>query len=226
MAFAIVPAMQGFTHHPAYLDRTKQHQLLKDLKSVLKQAPLYTPTMPRTGKPFSVSETNCGPLGWVSDKQGYRYQPAHPFTGKPWPAMPPLLLEIWHHVAAYDHPPEAALINYYTPDARMSLHQDSNELDFDAPVVSVSLGQSATFRLGGQERASPTRSFPLHAGDVMVMGGKARMCFHGVDRILKSPPPDLFETDPLPVEDMQRLTGLGPGRLNITLRRVNKPENS
>ena len=218
--------MQGFDHHPSFLDETQQHQLLQDIQTVLQQAPLYTPTMPRTGKPFSVKETNCGPLGWVSDKSGYRYQPAHPVTGQPWPPMPPLLLEIWRQVASYDHPPEAALINYYTPDARMSLHQDSNEQDFEAPVVSVSLGQSATFRLGGAERTSPTRSFPLHAGDVMVMGGDARMCFHGIDRILKSPPPDLFTNASLPVEDMQRITSLGPGRLNITLRRVNKPHNS
>ena len=157
---------------------------------------------------MSVRMTNLGKLGWVSDKTGYRYQPHHPETTRPWPAIPEKLFELWEILAQYPHPPEACLVNYYTGRARMGLHQDKDEVNLDAPVLSVSLGDSAVFRMGGNSRKDPTRSIKLHSGDVLVMGGNARMNFHGVDRILPATSTLLD----------------GGGRLNLTLRRVNMPE--
>jgi alkylated DNA repair protein (DNA oxidative demethylase) len=174
----------------------------------MEEAPLFTPTMPRSGKEMSVRMTNCGPLGWVTDKErGYRYQATHPVTGKPWPAMPESLLKLWHEVARYPAPPEACLVNYYVGDAKMGLHQDNDEVDFAAPVVSVSLGDSAIFRVGGLNRKDPTRARELKSGDVVVLGGVDRLAFHGIDRILPG------TSDLLPEG----------GRLNLTLRRVTKP---
>jgi len=163
--------------------------------------------MPGTGSPFSVRMTNCGPLGWVSDQRGYRYQPHHPVTGAPWPPMPPMLLAAWQELADYPHPPEACLINVYAPTARMRLHQDRDEQDFAAPVVSLSLGQTCLFRLGGTARRDPTRSFRLASGDALVLGGHSRLAFHGVDRIIP-------RTSTLLPDD---------SRINLTLRRVNGP---
>jgi alkylated DNA repair protein (DNA oxidative demethylase) len=165
--------------------------------------------MPRSGKPMSVRMTNCGPLGWVTDKErGYRYQAMHPVTGKPWPAMPRMLLELWEEVAAYPHPPEACLVNYYAGAAKMGLHQDRDEEDFDAPVLSVSLGDTGVFRVGGRSRKDPTQKFELRSGDVFVLGGADRLAYHGIDRILPG------TSDLLPEG----------GRFNLTLRRVTKPE--
>jgi alkylated DNA repair protein (DNA oxidative demethylase) len=174
----------------------------------MEQAPLFTPTMPRSGKPMSVRMTNCGPLGWVTDKEGgYRYQTTHPVTGAPWPAMPQALLDLWREVAVYPADPEACLVNFYAGDAKMGLHQDKDEEDFAAPVVSVSLGDSAIFRVGGRTRKDPTRALELKSGDVVVLGGADRLAFHGIDRILPG------TSDLLPEG----------GRLNLTLRRVTKP---
>src|SRR5262245_37678817 len=105
--------------------------------------------MPKSGKPLSVRMTNCGPLGWVTDEAGYRYQPLHPQTGKPWPAMPDILVDAWNALARYPHLPESCLVNYYGPTAKMGLHQDRDERDFEAPVVSLSLGDTCVFRIGG-----------------------------------------------------------------------------
>jgi len=163
--------------------------------------------MPKSGQPFSVRMTNCGPLGWVSDMSGYRYQPQHPVTGAPWPPMPPAVLAAWRELADYPHPPEACLINVYAPDARMGLHQDHDEQDFAAPVVSLSLGESCLFRVGGTRRSDPTRSFRLASGDAVVLGGPTRLAFHGVDRIIRG-------TSTLLPDG---------GRINLTLRRVNTP---
>jgi len=161
--------------------------------------------MPRTGKPFSVRMTNLGSLGWVSDKaRGYRYQATHPATGEPWPAIPPAVLAIWDAVANHAAPPEACLVNYYAADAKMGLHQDRDEADFSAPVVSISLGDTCRFRIGGTSRSDPTRGLDLTSGDVLVFGGPARLAFHGVDRILAG---------------TSTLLPKG-GRLNLTLRRV------
>jgi alkylated DNA repair protein (DNA oxidative demethylase) len=163
--------------------------------------------MPRTGKPFSVRMTNAGPLGWVSDERGYRYQPRHPDTGKPWPPIPASARRAWDELGAYPLPPEACLVNLYPPGARMGLHQDRDEEDFSAPVLSLSLGDTALFRFGGTERGGPTRSVRLRSGDALVLGGPARLAFHGVDRLLSG-------TSVLLPEG---------GRINLTLRRVTRP---
>jgi alkylated DNA repair protein (DNA oxidative demethylase) len=198
--------VSGLRIVPGFLDRDAQVVLLAALRDVVRQAPIYTPRMPRTGKPMSVRMTNCGPLGWITDERGYRYEPHHPETGAPWPPMPRLLLDAWATLAGgYPHPPEACLINVYGPEARMGLHQDRDEQDFAAPVVSLSLGDTCLFRIGGRSRKDPTRSVRLASGDAVVLGGEARLAFHGVDRILPG-------TSTLLPEG---------GRINLTLRRVN-----
>ncbi|HEY7662089.1 MAG TPA: alpha-ketoglutarate-dependent dioxygenase AlkB [Xanthobacteraceae bacterium] len=203
-------APSGFRLVPGYLERPAQEALLAALRDVLAAAPAYVPRMPKSGKPLSVRMTNCGPLGWVTDKAGYRYQPLHPHTGRPWPQMPALVLDAWQALAGYPHPPESCLINYYGPMARMGLHQDRDERDFAAPVVSLSLGDSCVFRIGGTKRSDPTRTIRLASGDALVLGGEARLAFHGVDRIIAG-------TSTLLPEG---------GRINLTLRRVSVPEGS
>ena len=197
----------GFRLISAYLDPPAQDALAAAVAAVLERAPLYTPRMPGSGKPFSVRMSNCGALGWVSDEAGYRYQPTHPETGRPWPAIPRILLEAWQDLADYPHPPEACLVNFYGPATRMGLHQDRDERDFSAPVLSLSLGDTCLFRVGGLRRNDPTRSIRLQSGDALVLGGEARLAFHGVDRILAG------TSTVLP----QR------GRINLTMRRVTLP---
>jgi alkylated DNA repair protein (DNA oxidative demethylase) len=189
---------------PGFFDAEAQQRLLEAVRNVVKAAPLFTPVMPRSGRPFSVRMSNCGPLGWVSDKEGYRYQPQHPVNGKPWPAIPVMLLDAWRDLADYPADPQACLINFYQGKAKMGLHQDRDEEDFDAPVLSVSLGDTAQFRIGGTKRSDPTRSFRLASGDVLVMGGAARLAFHGIDRVMAG-------TSTLLPDG---------GRINLTLRRV------
>ena len=189
---------------PAYLDRAGQERLLAAVRAVLGAAPLYVPRMPKTGKAMSVAMSNCGPLGWVTDEGGYRYQATHPHTGVPWPAIPELLLAAWRDLAGYPHPPQACLINYYAAEARMGLHQDRDEQDLAAPVVSLSLGDTCLFRIGGTRRNDATRSLRLASGDAIVLGGEARLAFHGVDRIMPGSSTLLPEG----------------GRINLTLRRV------
>jgi alkylated DNA repair protein (DNA oxidative demethylase) len=192
---------------PQALAREGQIALLAAISEVIAQAPLFTPAMPRSGKPMSVRMTNCGPLGWVTDKErGYRYQATHPKTGKPWPPIPAALLKLWGDLARYPAPPEACLVNYYAGNAKMGLHQDKDEEDFAAPVLSVSLGDTGIFRLGGRSRKDPTRAFELKSGDVVVLGDTDRLAFHGIDRILAG-------TSDLVPEG---------GRFNLTLRRVTK----
>jgi alkylated DNA repair protein (DNA oxidative demethylase) len=186
------------------LTQDEQVAVLRDVRAVVRAAPLFTPTMPKTGAPFSVRMTNCGRLGWVSDQAGYRYQPTHPVTGARWPPIPDTILAVWRAVVGSAMEPEACLINWYQPSAKMGLHQDRDEATFDAPVVSLSLGDTARFRLGGVKRSDPTRSFELRSGDVMALAGPTRLAFHGVDRILASTC-DLLDA---------------PGRINLTLRRV------
>lgn len=199
--------MDGFRLLPGHLDQAAQGALLGELCEAIAGAPFFTPTMPRSGRPFSVAMTNLGPLGWVSDRKGYRYQAMHPETGRPWPPMPETILGLWRAVAEYPHDPEACLVNYYRPGAKMGLHRDSDEEEFAAPVVSVSLGDMAMFRIGGLERGGPTRSMKLASGDVLVMGGASRLCYHGIDRVIPG---------------TSRLLAEG-GRINLTLRRVTRP---
>jgi DNA oxidative demethylase len=196
----------GLVLHRGYFDGAAQEGLVSQLRAILKAAPLFTPVMPGSGTPFSVRMSNCGPLGWVADRAGYRYQPLHPVTGRPWPPMPPILLETWRALAAVPHEPEACLINWYQGKARMGLHQDRDEESFEAPVLSVSLGDACVFRFGGLKRTDPTRSVQLHSGDVLLMGGPARLCFHGVDRVI--PQSSTLLPD--------------GGRINLTLRRVSE----
>ena len=127
---------------------------------MIAEAPPFRPRMPRTGKPFSVMMSNCGPLGWVSDESGYRYQPTHPETGRPWPPMPQPLIDAWRRLAPDAPPPEACLINLYDSSARMGLHQDRDEAELSAPVVSLSLGDTAIFRVGGLARTRTNTLIP------------------------------------------------------------------
>jgi alkylated DNA repair protein (DNA oxidative demethylase) len=202
--FASIEIAPGAVHYPAYLDRVAQEALRDDLREIVRAAPLFQPRMPRTGKAFSVRMTNCGPLGWVSDIDGYRYQPQHPDTGAPWPDIPWIAQRAWAELATGAPPPQACLVNFYDATARMGLHQDRDEQDFSAPVLSLSLGDTCLFRIGGTERGAPTRSFRLNSGDALVLGGPSRLALHGVDRIMAA-----------------TSTLLSPGgRINLTLRRV------
>ncbi|ODS01082.1 alkylated DNA repair dioxygenase [Methyloceanibacter methanicus] len=197
-------------YFPKKLNAQAQAALLGDVRAIVGEAPLFVPTMPRSGTPMSVRMTNAGSLGWVTDKtRGYRYQATHPETGAPWPAIPQRLLALWAALADYPHPPEACLINYYSGGAKMGLHQDRDEEDVTAPVLSVSLGDTAIFRVGGTTRKAPSRTLELQSGDVVVLGGADRLAYHGIDRVLSKTSGLLDEG----------------GRFNLTLRRVTKPAN-
>ncbi len=204
MARASIAVAPGVAYYPGFLGRAAQEALGEAIRAALAEAPLYRPRMPRSGKPFSVRMSNCGPLGWVSDEMGYRYQPTHPDTGRPWPPIPEALLAAWAELAPGAASPEACLVNVYDAEARMGLHQDRDEGELSAPIVSLSLGDPALFRIGGLTRDAPTRSFRLESGDAVTFGGPARLVFHGVDRIIP------------------RGSTLLPdgGRINLTLRRV------
>lgn len=187
------------------LGHDEQSNLVEDVLQRVAVAPFYRPTMPRSERPFSVEETNFGSLGWFSDKSGYRYEPIHPYTDQRWPAIPGTLIALWDRLTNYRAPPECCLVNLYRGSARMGPHQDRDEPALDAPVLSVSLGDSAVFRFGGTERRAPSRTVTLASGDVVMFGGPARLMFHGIDRVLGG---------------SSRLVP-GGGRLNLTLRRVN-----
>jgi len=187
------------------LSRDAQRELVEEVFALAEQAPFYRPLMPRSEKPFSVEETNFGPLGWFSDRNGYRYVSRHPYTEQPWPPIPSALLQIWEKVAQGAPSPECCLVNLYRNGARMGLHQDRDEEALDAPVVSVSLGDDAQFRIGTTVRKGPTRSVKLGSGDVIVFGGPARLAFHGIDRVFSG---------------TSGLVPGGGGRINLTLRRV------
>jgi len=199
--------IEGFRFLPEYLSQAAQERLVADILTRLDASPLYRPVMPRTGAPLRVRMTNLGSLGWVSDRRGYRYSTTHPVTGQAWGPIPEALLDVWRDVAGYDAPPEACLVNWYEPGARLGLHIDADEDAEDAPVVSLSLGARALFRLGGLQRSSPTSSLRLASGDLVVLGGAARRAYHGVDRIYPGS------------------SRLAPGgaRINLTLRRVRRP---
>ncbi len=166
-------------------------------------APFLRPMTPG-GQAMSVRMTGFGPLNWVSDRAGYRYEPRHPVTGSRWPPMPPILLDLWRRLAPGAPEPDACLVNLYRDGARMGLHQDRDEADFSAPVLSISLGDAAVFRIGGTRRKDPTASLRLSSGDVCLLGGPARLAFHGVDRVLEG------SSTVVP----------GGGRLNLTMRRA------
>jgi DNA oxidative demethylase len=197
----------GLRYLPGHLSLGDQRKLVETLRAAVAEAPLVTPVMPRTGRPFTVRMTNLGALGWVSDRAGYRYQPTHPETGKPFPPIPAMVLDVWRQVSGYPHDPQACLVNFYHGGAKMGLHRDEDEEDFSAPVVSISLGDTAVFRMGGRERGGKTETLKLASGDVLVMGGQSRLCYHGIDRVLTGTSTLLKDG----------------GRINLTLRRVTKP---
>lgn len=193
----------GFRLAPAALDAAAQAALLAQVLEKAATAPFYRPVTPG-GKPMSVEMTNFGPLGWVTDAKGYRYQPTHPVTGQPWPDIPEVLLRLWAELADPEIPPDACLVNLYREGAKMGLHQDRDEADFNLPVLSVSLGDTAIFRIGGTSRRDPTTSVRLASGDVCLLAGAARLAHHGIDRIIAG---------------SSRLVP-GGGRINLTLRRA------
>ena len=157
-----------------------QRALVSDIRNIARAAPPYSPET-RFGKQMSVRMTSAGKCGWMSDARGYRYEPKHP-RGTDWPPMPQSLLDIWQAVAPDARQPDCALINFYGEGARMGLHQDNDESDYSQPVVSVSLGDEALFRIGGTKRGGKTASHWLRSGDVLVLGGAARLAYHGVDK--------------------------------------------
>ncbi|MGB0907325.1 MAG: alpha-ketoglutarate-dependent dioxygenase AlkB family protein [Maricaulaceae bacterium] len=196
---------QGFAHYPLYFDAAQQQALIEAVKAGAEQAPFYIPRMPRTGTPMSVALSNFGSLGWVSDKDGgYRYQAGHPKTGAPWAKLPQALLDLWYDVTDYTVPPEACLINWYREGSKMGMHIDNDEQDIKAPVVSVSLGDPAMFRLGGPQRGGATHGLKLFSGDVVVLAGASRLCYHGVSKVYYGE---------------SALVPKG-GRINLTMRRV------
>lgn len=194
--------LEGFRYWPEALSPSEQAGLRDAVLAAAEAAPFVQPTT-KAGRPFSVRMTAMGPLGWVSDRGGYRYQDAHPQTGAAWPPMAPMLIDLWRELTGWPVDPDSCLVNLYRGPARMGLHQDRDEADLGAPVLSVSLGDAAVFRYGPAE-GGPTRSLRLNSGDVCALTGPARLARHGVDRILSGS------------------SGLipGGGRINLTLRRA------
>lgn len=173
--------IRGIGVFQGYLSRAKQVELIGALREIVAKAPLFSPDTPY-GKPMTVRMTSAGNFGWYSDKSGYRYERLHP-DGQNWPAIPANALAIWDELVSKERAPDCCLINYYGEGARMGLHQDRDEADFGWPVLSVSLGDAGLFRIGGTKRGGKTESIWLQSGDVVVMGGEARLAYHGVDRI-------------------------------------------
>lgn len=194
--------IRGFDIRKGHVDRPAQETLVSDLRDVIRAAPLFSPQTPY-GKPMSVRMTSAGRFGWVSDRKGYRYDRQHP-TGVDWPPIPDSVLAIWDAVTGLDRRPDCCLVNFYGEGARMGLHQDRDEADFSWPVVSVSLGDEGLFRIGNRTRGGKTESLWVQSGDVIVMGGPARLTYHGLDRIR-------FRSSSLLPDG---------GRINLTLRVV------
>lgn len=194
--------VRGVEIFSGWLDPEAQAAMVTDLRKVAAAAPLFQPET-RWGRKMSVRMTSAGRFGWVSDRRGYRYEPRHP-SGMAWPPIPASVLAVWDRVTGLDRRPDCCLVNYYGEDAKMGMHQDRDEADFRWPVLSISLGDSARFRIGNLERGGSTESLWLESGDVLVMGGAARLVYHGIDRVRAG---------------SLRLLEDG-GRLNLTLRVV------
>ena len=197
--------IRGVRVWQGFLDRDAQMAIVSDIREIVRAAPLFSPVTP-SGKPMSVQMTSAGDFGWVADRSGYRYARKHP-KGDAWPAIPASILSIWDAVSGADRAPESCLVNLYREAAKMGMHQDRDEADFAQPVVSVSLGDDGLFRIGGTERGGKTESIWLKSGDVVVMGGDARLIYHGIDRTRAGSSTLLS----------------GGGRINLTLRVVTSP---
>lgn len=194
--------IRDFKLFAGFLDVQAQQRMVEDLRGVIAQAPLFSPMTPY-GKPMRVRMSSAGRYGWFSDQRGYRYEPRHP-DGGPWPPIPDSIRALWHRITGLERSADCCLINFYGADAKMGMHQDRDEADFNWPVLSISLGDDALFRIGNTTRGGKTESLWLRSGDVMEMGGKARLTYHGVDRIKP---------------DTSTLLRSG-GRINLTLRVV------
>jgi alkylated DNA repair protein (DNA oxidative demethylase) len=194
--------LRGVAIFKTYVSAQEQSDVVNAVRAVLRVAPLFAPQTP-SGRPMSVKMSGAGRFGWYSDRKGYRYVSRHP-GGAAWPGIPACILRIWDDVTGLKRPPDCCLINWYGEGSRMGLHQDRDEADFSWPVVSVSLGDDGLFRIGNRTRGGSTESIWLNSGDVLVMGGNARLIYHGVDRIRFG---------------SSRLLPKG-GRLNLTLRVV------
>lgn len=205
-------AIRGLLVFKGHLDRQAQEEIRDDIRAVAAAAPFFQPVTP-TGRKMRVRMTSAGSLGWVTDRTGYRYERRHP-AGTDWPPIPASVLTVWRQLSGADRDPDSCLVNYYDADAKMGLHQDKDEVDLSQPVLSISLGDDALFRIGNLERGGPTESVWLGSGDVVVMGGESRLRYHGIDRI-RPGSSDLLARG---------------GRLNLTLRvagqsdRVQQPE--
>ena len=173
--------LRGARIYPGYLGAGAQATLVHDVREVAAAAPFIQPVM-RSGRKMSVRMTSAGEVGWITDRKGYRYEPQHP-SGVPWPPIPDSVLAIWRTVSGADRDPDSCLVNYYDGAAKMGMHQDADESTFDWPVVSISLGDDALFRIGGTTRGGPTDSHWLRSGDVLVLAGPSRLAFHGIDRV-------------------------------------------
>ena len=194
--------LRGIQVYSGWLSRDAQVAMAADVAAVLEAAPLVQPVTPR-GQKMSVRMSACGAYGWITDRKGYRYEPRHP-NGMNWPAIPPTVLEVWQALCPQARAPESCLINWYGEGARMGMHQDRDEADFGQPVLSISLGDDALFRIGNVTRGGKTDSLWLRSGDVLVMGGEARLLHHGIDRVRTG----------------SSAVWPGGGRINLTLRVV------
>lgn len=195
-------AVGGFAIHKGFLGPAAQAAMAADIAGVAEAAPFFTPLTP-WGKPMTVRMTSAGRYGWYTDRKGYRYVDRHP-DGMAWPPIPESVLAVWRALVSQGRMPDCCLVNRYGAKARMGLHRDADEKDFSWPVLSISLGDSALFRMGGKERGDPTTSVLLESGDVVVFGGEARLAYHGIDRIRAG------SSTLLP----------GGGRINLTCRVV------
>lgn len=173
--------IRGFKVFRGLLDGPAQRDMLADIRAVAEAAPPFSPMTPY-GKPMRVQMTSAGKYGWYSDRRGYRYERQHP-GGQAWPPIPRSVLALWRALVSAERMPDCCLVNYYGEDARMGLHQDRDEVDFSWPVLSVSLGDDGLFRIGNATRGGKTELIWLSSGDVVLMGGDARLTYHGLDRI-------------------------------------------
>ena len=194
--------------YPSKLDLDTQEQLLFAIRDIIKEAPLLTPFMPN-GYKFNIRITNAGPCGWISGYGGgYRYTDTHPETGKPWPTIPKIIDDLARSLAkesGYDgFTPQCCLINYYEGTGKLGLHQDRDEENLEAPIVSVSLGDACIFTFGGPDKDDPTKDFKLKSGDCLVFGGADRLAFHKVKKVFPK------SNNLVP----------GGGRFNLTIRQV------